>query len=79
MRTDPEKVGAQLQIILTHIGKLRDRHDKNSRIFDALTVALEGLRFAWYVVHRDSNDADAALERVEFAIAWYRRSRKRGR
>ena len=76
MIPDPEKVCAQLQIILTHISKLHDRHDENSRVFDALTVALEALRFAWYVVHRDSDDADAILERVEIAIAWYRRSRK---
>ncbi len=76
MIPDPEKVCAQLQIILTHISKLRDRHDENSRVFDALTVVVEALRFAWYVAHRDSDDADATLERVEIAIAWYRRSRK---
>lgn len=76
MIPDPEKVCAQLQIILTHISKLRDRHEENSRVFDALTVTLEALRFAWYVVHKDSDDADTTLERVEIAIAWYRRSRK---
>jgi len=76
MIPDPEKVCAQLQIILTHISKLRDRYDENSRVFDALTVALEALRFTWHVVHGDSNDADAMLERVEIAIAWYGRPRK---
>ena len=76
MIPDPVKVCAQLQIIQSHVSKLCDRHDDNSRVFDALTVALEALRFAWYVVHRDSDDADATLERVESAIAWYRHSRK---
>ncbi len=76
MIPDPEKVRAQLQIILTYISQLRDRHGENSRVFDALTVALEALRFAWHVVHRDLDDADATLERVEISIAWYRRSRK---
>ena len=76
MIPDPVKVCAQLQIIKIHVSKLRDRHDDNSRVFDALTVTLEALRFAWHVVHRDSDEADATLERVESAIAWYRRSRK---
>ena len=58
----------QLQGFQGNVSRLRDQYRDTQPEFLALTVAWEAIRFAWYVVAGQPDDARAKLALVEDAI-----------
>ena len=64
---------ALIQEVQMEIGRLQMTYRDSDPKFQALAVAWQSLRFAWYVVAEDRSTAQSKLALVEEALADYKR------
>jgi hypothetical protein len=64
---------ALIQAVQMEIGRMQMTYRDSDPKFQALAVAWQALRFAWYVVAEDRNTAQDKLTLVEETIADYKR------
>ena len=64
---------ALIQEVQMEIGRMQMTYRDSDPKFQALAVAWQALRFAWYVVAEDRSTAQDKLALVEEALADYKR------